>query len=201
MAEPSDPGANNPAPEPENNPTPAPTPPEGNEGWKARAEDLQKQLDNVTQERNLLRNRINKNDTDNKAAIDKLRAEKEDALSKLSALETEKETSQKQQAVDTKKSEILKEYPDGVRELADDLGVELSDAEDPEAIKGFTAKLDKIKERVESTAGEHPEPTPPPRKQPKVNSNNSSLENNTPPQKTDEQEMEELADKLKDVKF
>ena len=193
-------GETDPNAAPENNANPTPPAASGNEDWKAKYEASQKEVQQITLERNLLRNKTSEIQVEADKKVEAATKAKEEAEVKLSTLSAEMETSKKQEAIQSKKAEVLKDYPDGVRELADDLGIDLTDAEDEDAVKSFTAKLDKIKERVESS--ESGEGTPPAKpKPPKVSSGNSSLENREQPEKTEEQEMAELSKRLEGVTF
>lgn len=197
MAEPTDPSANKPTDGVENNANPV-APSNGNDDWKAKYEATQSELQKVTLERNMLRNQLTDKSSEYEKKLEAVTKEKEEVLSKFDGLQKEVDSSKKQTAIAAKKSEIFQEYPDQVRTLAEELGIDLTDPEDEEALKGFTAKLDKIKEHAPASDDITP---PAPRKQPKVTSNNSNLETRDVHQKTESEEMAELEKRLENVTF
>lgn len=199
MAEPVEPTEPNPTPAPENNAPQTPTD-GGNGDWKAKYEASQVELNKVTMERNMLRNSNSELTTDATKKVEAAVKEKEELQVKYDALNKEVETSKKQGAIEAKKSELLSAYPDGVRELAADLGIDLTDADDADALTSYTAKLDKIKERVDANPDEGT-PPPKPKPQPKPTGNNPSNENREQRQKTETEEMDELAARLENVTF
>jgi hypothetical protein len=116
-------------------------------------------------------------------------------------LKKESETTKKQQAIAAKKADLLKEYPDTVRQLAEDLDVDLTDPDDEKAIEIFTTKLDKIKDRVDAEGGSGEETSPKPKSKPKVGSDNSNLETREQRQKTETEDMAELTKRVENITF
>lgn len=69
----------------------------------------------------------------------------------LERIRQEREQSERQALLTKEKSTVLAEYPDAVREIAEETGLSLVD-DSEEAKTEFKAKLDKIAERVGTTA-------------------------------------------------
>lgn len=67
------------------------------------------------------------------------------------ALEQEQETKAKQAELSQAKTEVLSDFSEDVKALATEVGLELLDTA-PEAVEAFKAKLDKLSEKVSSTA-------------------------------------------------
>jgi len=72
----------------------------------------------------------------------------EQERAKREELEREKEAEAKAKELAATKAELLKDYPDEIKGLAEDAGVELTDTTD-EATNSFKERLDKIAKRVQ----------------------------------------------------
>lgn len=179
--------------------TPPVTPPASNGG--SNSETIAKsEYDKLAQERNMYRNQLTDKEKAYQEELDKTRKEVDDLRVKADEerinrekLEQSISDRERQEAVKTKESEMLSGYPDGVRELAKDLGVNLSDAEDEEAVDLYKQKLDKLNAKV---GGETP-----PKKQPPVGGNNGKDPDPKPKPKAETDEIKDLEAKLKGVTF
>lgn len=193
MAEPN--GSETP-PNPENNGAPVTTPPEGNENWKAKFEGLQAEYNTLEQNRNFFKNKSEDLETKNTDLAKKV----EDVQSEFTQYKDGISGEQKKNAAKTKASEVLAGYDDKVKKLAEISGLELTDADDEDAVKAFTEKLDQIKENVGETTPPAGDPKPP-RKQPPVGGNNNSTTPPAPKKETDEERLARQEEELADVTF
>ncbi len=165
----------------------------GQTDWKAKFEESQKQLDQITQERNHLRNK----NSELTEQLTKVTQEKETAQNEVSDLKATQERTAKQQAAQSKQNEILAKYSDATKELAKKLGIELGDAEDEAAVKEFTEKMDALNAQA-GQSGDKGNGTPPP---PPVSSNNTHTEDGGAKSNTGGEKLEDLEDRVSGVKF
>lgn len=176
--------------------TPPVTPPASNGGGETISKA---EFDKLAQERNMYRNQLAEKETSYTEALTKAQKAADDAQALADTERIARENIEKAQldrekaaTVKSKETELLSGYSDDVRELATDLGVNLSDAEDEDAIDLFKQKLDKLNAKVSGTT--------PPKKQPPVSGNNG-----TPPKvlpkKSDVDELADLETSLKGVTF
>lgn len=111
-----------------------------------------KEHDKIVMERNLLRRKVEeaektseearKKDLESKEEFKKLY---EEAQEKLREFETKQETAERERKEKELRDSVLQEYPEEVRKLADDLGLNWDDSSDEEAQKEqLKAKLDKL---------------------------------------------------------
>lgn len=191
--------------DPENKDNPA-TPPAGNDDWKAKYDDLKKQYDDLQHDHGVLeqnRNLFKKQAEEATAKVQTL-SEKNDGLTaELNELRSNQERTAKQEAAQKKADEVLSELKvsDKTKQLVKDLGIELSDAEDEDAVKAFTNKVEKISTAAPAgdEGGDKPAPKP---KAPPTNSPNPRIDDQPAPKpKTDADELATLENKVKDVKF
>lgn len=192
--------------EPENKDNPPAPATGGNDEWKAKYDDLKKDYDTLKTERDSLEQNRNmfKNQAEEETAKVKTLSEKVDTLTaENNQFKSDQEKSTKQQAAQTKQNEVLSELKvsDKTKQLVKELGIELTDAEDEDAIKTFTEKVEKI--NAAAPAGDEGEGKPASKpKAPPTGSPNQRLDDNPPPKaKTEADEMKALADKVADVKF
>lgn len=138
---------------PKNNATTVATP-VVNATDSAEVERLRKEAEQARMEANMLRNRL-KAEEDAKAAAEAERLKKNEEYQTLYEQERAKrEDIERAQAAEERKKELveakqrtLNDYPDEVKAIAEDTGLELSDATD-EAVTEFRAKLDKLQTRL-----------------------------------------------------
>lgn len=156
------------APEaPENNannqgtPTPAPAAPVKTEDNSA-VEKLQKELQQAQMRANQLENEKKQRE---EAEADRKAKELEEQnqfkdlyeqeKAKAEALEAEREKAEREAELRKAKTEVLAEYNDEVKALAEEVGLDLTDT-DESAVASFKEKLDKINTRVANTQGVTP---------------------------------------------
>lgn len=171
----------------------------GNDDWKAKYEQLQKDHDTLQkdftvleQNRNLFRKQAEEADTEKTKMATKV----ESVQSELDTFKNEVSNKEKAQVAKTKAGEILADYDDKVKKLAELTGVELGDAEDEDAIKAYTTKLDAMKETVGTTDSKSPAKPKPP-----VTSNNDRVESAPTSKQTEADALAALEAKLLDAKF
>lgn len=132
------------------------------------AERLRKELEQAKMRENQLTNQL-KAEQDAKAAAEAKELEEQNQFKELyeqekakrEAIETEAETRERQAEIAKAKKDVLGEYSDEVKALVEEVGIDLSDA-DETTIAAFKDKVDKIDKRVASTgkvAGNN-QPTP-----------------------------------------
>lgn len=176
----------------DNKPAPAPS---GNDDWKAKYEAEKRAHDVTTQQRNMYKNSAEELTT----KVETLGKEKDTIEGELTRVKTESETATKKLAATEKSSEILSKFKDETRELAKDLGLELADAEDEDAVKAFEDKLNKLEGKAPAPAADENTPKPP---APPVSSDNQRLDNApAPTAKTETEQLKDLENKVADVKF
>lgn len=188
--------------EPKNNDNTQSNTSSGQDDWKAKyeaeksAHDVtQKQLSDITQERNLHKNKA----TELETKLESANRAKEAAEAEATNVKADVEKAAKAVAAKTKTEELLGDFSEKTKKLVEVAGIELADAEDEDAIKAFT---DKVK-ALDETAG--PESSTPPAAKkpapPKISSNNDRRE--TPPssEKTEADEVKDLESKVSDIKF
>lgn len=170
---------------------PAPAPKDGNTDWKAKYEELNKEHTTVVQQRNMYRNKA----TELETKVTDAEKKNSELQGEFDRLRGEKEQSEKSIAIEKKRDEILKNYPEEVQKKAKELGIDLTDPEDKEAIDGFTKKLDVLKGTEEPAKGDDGKPPAP-----KVGSDNIPKEGDKV-EKTEEEIIAEEDERLKDIKF
>lgn len=160
--------------------------------WKAKYEESEKQLTEMRMWKNKA--------SDLTTELEQAKRDKESVETKLSNLQTEQEKASKRTAAETKQSELLAKASDRTKKLVKDLGLELADAEDEEAIKAFEQKVQALEsndEGAQNSSQSTIKQTPP------VNSNNNRPEGpqngNAAP--TEQQSIDQERERLKDVKF
>lgn len=136
------------------NEAPAPETPVVEKATDAEVERLRKQAEQAEMRANQLQNQLKaKEEAEAEAARKKLeenqefktlaeqeRARREELEAKIEAEERAKELA-------SQKAEVLKDFPDEVKGLAEDAGIELTDTSD-EAVAAFKERLDKVSKRV-----------------------------------------------------
>lgn len=120
-------------------------------------EELKKQLQQQEMRANQLANELKaKTDAEEAAKAAKLEEDQqykelfEQEKAKREAIEAEREENDRKAAVASAKNAVLAEYPDEVRTLAAEVGLDLTSADDTE-VATFKEKLDKINTRVANT--------------------------------------------------
>lgn len=181
----------------ENNGTQTPPAAGGNDDWKAKFEELQGKFTVLEQNRNHFRTKAEELETKNGELAKKV----EDTQAEFSTYKDGVSKQEKTQAAKGKASDILAKYDDKVKKLAEISGLELADADDEDAIKAFTEKLDQIKENVGETTPPAGDQKLPVKKQPPVGGNNNSTTPPPPKKQTDEERLAEQEEKLADVTF
>lgn len=138
---------------PKNTATPAATP-VVNATDNAEVERLRKEAEQARMEANMLRNRL-KAEEDAKAAAEAKKLEEqqqyqtlyEQERAKREEIERKQEADEQAKAVADAKAKLLSEYPDEVKAIAEDTGLNLSDASDT-AVADYKGKLDKLQTRL-----------------------------------------------------
>lgn len=140
----------------ENKAEPKVTPPEEKQTEDSEVERLRKENEKILMERNQLRNKL---DAEEKAKADakakqleeqeQFKTLYEQEKSKREEIERERETEEQRKAVTEASQNVLADYPEEVKALAEDTGLSLTDVTD-DAVAEFKAKLDKIQTRVAS---------------------------------------------------
>lgn len=171
----------------------------GQDEWKAKYEEAQKRFENVEQERNLLRKKTG----DLQKTLDEAITEKETAVSELSTFKETQAQAEKRRAAETKQNELLSGVSDETKALVKELGLELPDADDEDAVKAFQAKIDKLDARSSSDGGSGDSGTDdkPPKKPQKITGNNNRGDGTPAKPKTEEESLAEAEAKIADVKF
>jgi hypothetical protein len=138
--------------EPKNNVTPTETPQEKPVDPAVEAE--RKRAEQAEMRANQLANQLKaKEDAEAAAKAKELEDQNkfkdlyEQEKAKREKAESDKEEADRQAAIKAKTDELFKDYPEAVRELADDTGLSLSDT-DEDTVEVFKAKLDKINSKV-----------------------------------------------------
>jgi chromosome segregation ATPase len=167
----------------------------GEGDWKAKAETLQKELDQSKQEANLHRNRA----TELQGKLESAIKDKESAVSEVTNIKAEQAQAEKTRAAETKQTEILSKVSDKTRELVKDLGLSLPDAEDADAVKAFEEKVQKLDATASTTTNESTTNKP---AAPSMNGNNTRTDTADTTKPTNEQEsLDAMRAKVADVKF
>lgn len=123
----------------------------------AAVEQLKKELEQQRMRANQLENEKKaREDAEAKRKADELAEQNqfkdlyEQEKAKREGLETEAEARERLASLEKAKQEVLKDYNDEVRALAEEVGLDLTDA-DENAVNAFKEKLDKINTRVSAT--------------------------------------------------
>lgn len=142
----------------ENNANPQVTAPAVNTSDNAEVERLKKEAEQARMRANQLENELKKKSDEEALARQKQLEEKEEYKTLYEQEKAERErianeaTSRELSAqLNAEKSALLSEYPDAVREIAEETGLSLTDVTD-EAKAQLKEKLDKINARVGSSA-------------------------------------------------
>lgn len=140
---------------PSNNATPPATPVVNADA--AEVERLRKEAEQARMRANQLENELAKRKADEEAAKLKQLEEQnewktiaEQNAAKLEAIQQEREEAERQTAIRTATSDVLKDYSQDVIELAEDAGLALVD-DSEEAKAAFKQKLDKISAKVSAS--------------------------------------------------
>lgn len=147
-----------PAPKTEPTPPAAPAPQEPVKTEDSAVEQLRKELEQTKMRANQLENeKKSREEAEAKAKADELEEQNqfkslyEQEKAKREAVEAEREQAEKSAELTKAKTDVLAEYSEEVRALAQDVGVDLTDT-DEAAVTSFKEKLDKINTRVATTA-------------------------------------------------
>ncbi len=129
---------------------PTATTPQVNVVDPAEVERLKKEASQATMRANQLQNQIDEAKKAEEARTAKELEEKQEFKSlyeqekaKLQEIETEREVQARKAEIETASSEVLKEFPDAVKEIAKEAGLSVLDNSE-EAKASFNAKLDSI---------------------------------------------------------
>lgn len=149
------------------NDTPAPTTPvEEKKTEDSETEALRKKAEQAEMRANQLANQLKaKEDAEAQAKAKQLEEQEqfktlyEQEKSKREEIEREKEAEEQQKAVNEAAQNVLSDYPEEVKALAEDTGLGLQDVTE-EAVAEFKAKLDKIQTRVGSKVTPNNPPAP-----------------------------------------
>lgn len=130
------------------------------------AEELRKKLEQAEMERNQLRNKLNAEEKAKEEAKKKELEEQEQYKSlyeqeraKREEFEKSQEEAKRKQEIDEAKEKVFSDYSDEVRILANETGMDLTDA-DEASVEQFKQKLDRIKEMMPGAkvSGNNPNP-------------------------------------------
>lgn len=139
---------------PKNDVTPTVTPPVEKTVDNSELEAARKKAEQAEMRANQLANKleaIEKAEADSKAKEleeqNKFKDLYEQEKTKREQIESEKEAAERKAEIKTKSDELFKDYPDSVKELADDTGLTLADT-DEDTVAAFKDKLDRIKSKV-----------------------------------------------------
>lgn len=138
-----------------NSETPTPSnPPKEDNALQTEVERLRKEREQIEMERNMLRKKLDAEEKAKAETAAKELVEKEEFKTLYEqerearlALEQEAEEKARRAEVNSKKAEILAEFPQDVKELAEEFGYELADADDA-TVEAFKSKLLKVQEKI-----------------------------------------------------
>lgn len=159
---------------PENNPQP-PAPIQGNASdGVGEAEKLRKELEQARMRENQLLNEKKAAD-EAKAAADAKTLEEQNEFktlyeqekAKREAIESEKQADERRTELEKAKAEVLADYSDEVKALAEEAGMSLTDT-DEDAKAAFKEKLDKVQKLVGATGKVTPDNPRTPSGQPEL---------------------------------
>lgn len=144
--------------EPLKNEAPAPTTPVVEKTTDdSEVEKARKEAEQAKMEANMLRNKLAaKEKAEADAEAKRLEEQNEyktlyeQNQAKLAEIEREKEAEEQQKAVKDATDNVLADYPDEVKAIAEDTGLNLGEVSE-EAVAEFKAKLDKIQTRLGAT--------------------------------------------------
>lgn len=162
-------------PEAPKNATPPPTPQTGNEGDQAgEAEKLRKELEQARmREQQLLNEKKAREEAEEAKKAKKLEEQNEfkelyeQEKAKREAIESEREAESRRQELEKARTEVLANYSDEVKALAEEAGMNLGSS-DEDAKVAFKEKLDKIQNMVGSTGKVTPNNPGKPTQKPKL---------------------------------
>jgi hypothetical protein len=130
------------------------TPPKEDNALQTEVERLRKEREQIEMERNMLRKKLEAEEKAKAETAAKELEEKEEFKTLYEqekearlALEQEAEEKARKAEVNSKKAEVLAEFPQDVKELADEFGYELI-ATDDETVAAYKAKLLKVQEKI-----------------------------------------------------
>lgn len=149
---------------------PAPVKTEDN----AAVEQLRKELEQTRMRANQLENeKKSREEAEAKKKAEELEENNqfktlyEQEKTKREAIEAERQENEQKAELEKARQEVLKEYSDEVKSLAEEVGLDLT-AADEAAVSSFKEKLDKINTRVASTGQVRPNNQPTPNQQPEL---------------------------------